>query len=167
MRLELNDRDSQNVIGAILGEMLFHMSKIKEYMNGVTPDEYAKNQMMRDALSMRLQAIGELAKSLTKKGIDSNDDLKQKFPYFEWDDLKGMRDIIAHNYSRVDISFPWQAFEATLPELENIIRELCREYPAIKEATDFSLRLLESQSRTNIEDYMEFHGVSFGMEGPK
>ncbi len=41
-----------------------------------------------------------------------------------WDDVAGMRDIIAHQYDRVDLNIVWQVIQRNIPELLNLITPL-------------------------------------------
>ena len=52
-----------------------------------------------DAICMQLIAIGEALKNLDKI---TNNSLLPNYPQIDWKKVKGMRDIISHNYFDID-----------------------------------------------------------------
>lgn len=58
----------------------------------------ANGILILDAVSMRLQIIGELLKKIDK--IDST--LFNKYPEVEWEKIMRLRDIISHHYEMID-----------------------------------------------------------------
>ncbi|MCF8143021.1 MAG: DUF86 domain-containing protein [Deltaproteobacteria bacterium] len=53
---------------------------------------------MLDAISMRLQVIGESVKRIQKKGSS----LLSRFAEIEWDKIARFRDLVSHHYDHVD-----------------------------------------------------------------
>lgn len=60
----------------------------------MTPDGLT----MLDASAMRLQAIGETIKNISKK----HSELLNQYPGIEWNEIIKMRDLISHHYDDVD-----------------------------------------------------------------
>lgn len=67
--------------------------------------------------------IGELAGSLS-------DDLKKRNPDIEWSRIRGLRNIIDHNYGSVKTDLMWAVLTVRVPELKSrclaIIEDLKR-----------------------------------------
>lgn len=85
MRLDQNG--AQEFLGTILGELIFHINVLKANMKGVTPETYAQDRLVRDALSMRLQEIGEPVRRITGRNTDEFG-LEETFPDLPWGDCK-------------------------------------------------------------------------------
>ncbi|MBW1725431.1 MAG: DUF86 domain-containing protein, partial [Deltaproteobacteria bacterium] len=47
---------------------------------------------------MRLQVVGELLKKINK--VDNS--ILKNYPEIEWNKIKKLRDIVSHNYEKVD-----------------------------------------------------------------
>ncbi len=65
------------------------------------PDDFVLNSegiLILDAISMRLQIIGELLKKVDK--VDGS--LFEKYPDIEWKKIMKLRDIISHHYDIID-----------------------------------------------------------------
>lgn len=45
-------------------------------------------------------------------------------PTIEWRKIRGMRNIIAHSYARVDYSILWNALDQRMPEVKAYVRDL-------------------------------------------
>lgn len=90
-------------------------------------ERFEKSPVFRNACSMPLCQIGELAKHL------SNDALT-KMRGIPWKNVKGMRDFFVHEYHHMNIQTIWEAALEDVPAL----RKVCSEYlkAAAKEAAE-------------------------------
>ena len=70
-----------------------------------------------DAVSKRIEQVGELAKRLTPDALD-------RLGVIDWNGVKGMRDILAHDYSDVDMRIVRRAIRKELPALVAAIESL-------------------------------------------
>lgn len=162
----LENEDAQHFLGTIFGEIQFHIDILLEDMEGVTPELYSKNRIIRGNLCMRLQAIGELVKRISGKD-DDQFGLKREFPGFPWDNFKGMRNIIAHAYAKVDISYPWEAYSEAIPAIENVIQRVCESYPGVKDAMDITVSALSYNEKVSIDAYKNVYVDSVENNAPK
>ncbi|MAF62606.1 MULTISPECIES: HepT-like ribonuclease domain-containing protein [Pseudomonadota] len=65
--------------------------------------------------AFRLSIIGENANKLSNE-------LKSRHPHLPWLDMIGFRNIVAHEYHRVDPAMAWQAVQS-LDEIEAMVSE--------------------------------------------
>jgi uncharacterized protein with HEPN domain len=70
-----------------------------------------------DAVSKRIEQVGELAKRLTPDALD-------RLGVIDWNGVKGMRDILAHDYADVDMRIVRRAIRQELPALVTAIESL-------------------------------------------
>ena len=81
---------------------------------GKNEDEFKNNPIYRNAVSMPIQQIGELAKHLSENFISTHTEIP-------WKQIKGMRDWFAHQYLNMNLHVIWTtATEDLLP-----LRDYC------------------------------------------
>ena len=101
------------------------LQKIQGYCDDImfTHDEFHReyntfcnNPTYRNAIALCLLQIGELVKKLS-------DDFTQSHPSIPWRAIRGMRNVVAHEYGNIDIDTIWETSEAGIMEL----RDFCQE----------------------------------------
>lgn len=100
-------RDIKDAILAIHG----HLDRAGEEPVG------ADVALLHDALLFQFVVIGEAVKNLAPETRDSA-------PEIPWADVAGLRDLIAHEYFRIDIGRVLEIVERDLPPLEKAIDRL-------------------------------------------
>jgi len=101
-----------------------HISRLLEFANEKTFDDFCTNHMLYDATVMNLLQIGEQATRLD----DSFCIAHKNIP---WSAIKSVRNRIAHNYDGVDASIVWQIVKEDLPELAINIAKINNETSAL------------------------------------
>jgi uncharacterized protein with HEPN domain len=96
-------RDIQDAIAAI-----------HKHLEHVGETTAAKEDPLHDALLFQFVVIGEAVKHLSPETRDSA-------PEIPWADITGLRDLIAHEYFRIDIHRVLEIVERDLPPLEQTI----------------------------------------------
>lgn len=76
-----------------------------------------------------LEIIGEAAKQVP-------DDLRARYPDIDWRGMAGLRDVIIHQYDRIDPSVPFHVATAQLPPMIDRLRELIAEERRVAGETD-------------------------------
>lgn len=77
-----------------------------------------------DSICMQLITIGESLKNLDKV---TNGKLFLEYPEIEWKKVKGLRDIISHQYFDVNAEAIFYVCEAKLPELILVLKKMLTE----------------------------------------
>lgn len=101
-----------------LQHILDHCVMIENYLkqaNITKYDEFYMNEMLQDAVVMRLLAMGELTTHLTDEFKSSNS------VQVDWRNLKQLRNIIAHRYGSIQYDTIWEIIQNDLP----LIRDFC------------------------------------------
>ena len=92
--------------------ILKEIDDIHRFLDGMTEDEFCANNMCQKAVVMSLVNIGELSKSLTASYTD-------RIPGIPWRDIRGFRNIAAHNYGGLDMSEVWKTAMLDITSLEH------------------------------------------------
>jgi uncharacterized protein with HEPN domain len=79
-----------------------------------------EDPLLHDALLFQFVVIGEAVKNLTPETRESTPDIP-------WTDIAGLRDLIAHEYFRIDIHRVLEIVERDLPPLEQAIDRMLPE----------------------------------------
>lgn len=82
-------------------------------------DQFSADQRTMDACLMHLVNIGEMTTRLTDELIIISSDI-------EWHKIKGLRNIIAHDYFGIDYQEIWAIVSIHIPALRNSITKLLR-----------------------------------------
>jgi uncharacterized protein with HEPN domain len=81
-----------------------------------------EDPLLHDALLFQFVVIGEAVKHLTPQTREST-------PEIPWTDVAGLRDLIAHEYFRIDIHRVLGIVKRDLPPLEQAIDRLLKADP--------------------------------------
>jgi len=76
-----------------------------------------QTRMIQDAVIRNFEIIGEATKRLSQ-------DFRQAYPNIQWQRIAGFRDVLIHDYLRVDLDEVWGIVERNLPELKATIRAI-------------------------------------------
>lgn len=90
---------------------------IEEYVKGLDYSSWAKDRKTIDAVIRNLQIIGEAANHIPDQIQESN----MEIPWFQ---MKGMRNVLIHEYFGVDIDVLWRTVNEDLPRLKVQIHTL-------------------------------------------
>ena len=84
----------------LLINIIKHCNKINEKMNGLTKEEFDKNEDVIQIICFNILQIGELAKNFSPEFL-------AKYNKVPWQQIKGMRDKVAHGYDTIDMDRVW------------------------------------------------------------
>lgn len=109
---------------AIIRHMLKYCREIDEAIGFFGDDEsrFMESAVFRNAVSMPIQQIGELAKHLSDAFITAH-------PEIPWRQVKGMRDWFAHQYIRMDNTVIWGVIKDDLPPLRFFLEGIEKNFP--------------------------------------
>jgi uncharacterized protein with HEPN domain len=98
----------------LLQEILDAIELIKGYVRTLDYNDFAKNVEKQDAVFRRLEIIGEAVKGLPHE-------VRNRYPEIPWSDIAGARDVLVHEYFRVDLELAWVMVTVDLHDLEQDI----------------------------------------------
>ncbi len=80
---------------------------------------FDENELIQVWMVHYLMIIGEAVRSLDPA-------FKQKYSSIPWRQISGMRNILVHDYFRIDKRLVWETVENEIPKLKTRIEELLR-----------------------------------------
>jgi len=104
----MNERDK-----SVLGHIVRYCNEINDANDqfGNSLDALKANSVYKNAVSMCILQIGELV-------ILLSDELKIQYDEMPWHDIKGMRNIAAHQYHKFDLDTLWETITEDIPKLK-------------------------------------------------
>lgn len=100
-----------------LNDILENINDIKEFIKDYTFEKFMEDKKTINAVTRSFEIIGEAVSNLP-------DELKSKYNYVPWKDIKNFRNIIIHQYWSVDYEAEWSIIKTKLDILEKQIKEI-------------------------------------------
>lgn len=86
------------------------ITRIEEYTRG-GKDEFMKTFMIQDGVIRNFEIIGEATKRLSPE-------LRNTYSDVPWQQMAGLRDVLIHDYLKVNLNLVWQIIEQDLAKLK-------------------------------------------------
>lgn len=100
-----------------LEDIVESLELIAEYTSEMSQDLWRKDRKTIDAVIRNIEIIGEAASRVPE-------DIQELYPNIPWYQMKGMRNILIHEYFGVDFDVIWKTTKEDLPPLLEQIRKL-------------------------------------------
>jgi uncharacterized protein with HEPN domain len=84
--------------------------RIEAYTAGMTEEGFSADSMVQEAVSFNLIVIGEAAAALPEEFV-------QAHPEVPWKLMRGMRNVLAHQYFMTDVEVLWRTAVEDVPPL--------------------------------------------------
>lgn len=103
-----------------IDDILEAIERIMQYTAGMTWETFSTDDKTIDAVVRNVEIIGEAARHIP-------DDIVAQYPDIPWDSMRGMRNILIHEYFLVSVPILWQTVTRNLaplvPELRRLLSE--------------------------------------------
>ena len=99
------------------------MKDAQDVAAGHDLEDFRTDRQLRYAIERALEIIGEATSNLS-------DEMKARDPSIPWNAMRGLRNIVAHAYHRVDAKRVWTVVKQDLPETHEKIHVLLDEVRA-------------------------------------
>ena len=98
-------------------DILEAIDNIEDYVVGLEYRTFRADRKTVDAVERNLEIIGEATANLP-------DEILARWPEVPWRHMKGLRNLLAHEYFGVDSGILWQTIQEDLPALEPVLRKV-------------------------------------------
>jgi len=100
-----------------LAHIMEAIEKVEKYASSKTYEDLLSDSLLQDGVVRQLQVIGEACKLLSG-------DIKADNPQVPWGDIAGMRDMLVHQYFRIDLKKVWGTLKNDVPELKKAVEKI-------------------------------------------
>lgn len=111
----------QREAGAHLWDAAEAAKLVYEFARGRTESDFEADLVIRSAIERQLEILGEALNRLRRDDADT----AALVP--ELDRIVGMRNVIAHEYGRIDYEIVWRAVTTSIPALIPVLDVLVDE----------------------------------------
>lgn len=84
--------------------------QVLSYADGFTRSELEADGMRVSAILYQVLIIGEATKRLSQT-------VRDEHPEISWNNMAGMRDIVAHHYDEIDFGVLWNVLQFGIPDM--------------------------------------------------
>ena len=98
-----------------LHHMLERCERIGRFVRG-GKEAFLESDERQDAIIRNVEVIGEAAKHVSAE-------TRARIASLDWKAICGMRDVLIHNYSGVDLTEVWNVAEYRIPELQAALEQ--------------------------------------------
>ncbi len=109
------NRDSASLL-----DIVNAAKRVLLFAEGLDKSVLATNEEKQSAILYQVLIIGEATKRLSVE-------FRSQHLEIPWKDIAGMRDILAHQYDRVNLNTLWDAVQTDIPELLALLQPLLPE----------------------------------------
>ena len=95
------------------------IAKIQRYTANRTEDEFARDDLVVDAVVRNFQVIGEAARNVPQEAQAAH-------AHILWSSMMGMRNIIVHGYDVIRLDIVWRTIQDDLPTLVEPLRAIAQ-----------------------------------------
>jgi uncharacterized protein with HEPN domain len=89
---------------------------IASYVKDTAEADFLIDVQKQDAVIRRIEIIGEATAHLS-------DETRLEVPALPFRKMRGMRNIVAHDYANVDLNIVWQVATVHLPEVSAVLEK--------------------------------------------
>lgn len=102
---------------ARLEHILESIANTQSFTEGATLDTFASDKKDVRAVAYEFAVIGEAARNVPAE-------VQQRYPQLPWAEMQGMRNVLIHEYTRLDAKVLWDTLTEDLPPLAPLLRDV-------------------------------------------
>jgi len=99
-----------------IDDIIEAIDKIGRYVHGLGFEEWQKDEKTIDAVIRNIEIIGEAASHLPLE-------IQEQYQDIPWVMMKGIRNILAHEYFGIDLKIIWKTVKEDLPTLKKLLKK--------------------------------------------
>lgn len=102
---------------ASLLDMIQAGQLVLQFAQNLDRQQLETDLLTHSAILYQVSVMGEATKRLSFE-------FRKQHSEVPWSDIAGMRDVIAHQYDRLDLDIVWQVVQRNIPELLSLLTPL-------------------------------------------
>ena len=95
------------------------MTDAQQFAEGHTLEDFREDRKLRFAIERALEIIGEATSNVS-------DEVKAQDDALPWREMRGLRNVVAHEYHRVDPARVWRVVTQDIPRTQEKVRALLK-----------------------------------------
>lgn len=116
--MTVNERAQR--VNDYLAHMLEALRLVVTYTEGLSKADFVADKRTQQAVILNLITIGEAASRI----FSDHQEFAAAHPGIPWQQMRGMRNRMAHGYFDINIDVVWDTVESSLPDLERQLTAL-------------------------------------------
>jgi uncharacterized protein with HEPN domain len=101
-------------------DMLEALEDIRRYASGKSAEDFRSDRKTIQAVLYNLAVLGEAARFVP-------DDVIARHADIDWSKMRGLRNVLVHEYFGADVTIVWQTIESDLPPLADKLRQVLQD----------------------------------------
>jgi uncharacterized protein with HEPN domain len=98
------------------------VAQAQAYVHGMAFDDFQRDPKTVDAVTTRLIVIGEATRNVPEA-------VQASHPEVPWHKMQGLRNVIVHEYDRIDLRILWNVVHLDLPPLVPLLQAILEREP--------------------------------------
>lgn len=104
---------------ARIEDILESIYNLDDYTRGMTFKEFLNDKKTMKAAAYEIGIIGEAARYIS-------DEVKKNYPQVPWEKMQAIRNVVIHQYFRIDPEILWRTIKQNLPPLVTALQEILK-----------------------------------------
>lgn len=104
-------------------DILDSIDRVQRYTAGMTFEAFCADDKTIDAVVRNFEIIGEAARHIPP-------DIEARYPHVPWVEMRGMRNLLIHEYFGVSLSILWHTLTHNVPPLPPLLQTILDETDA-------------------------------------
>lgn len=101
-------------------DILTCIDSIQSFANGMTLDQFADDAKTIKAIAFEFSTMGEAVRAIPLT-------VREQHPEIPWGQMLGLRNVVVHEYFRIDEEVLWHTIQNDLPPLIPLLETLLRQ----------------------------------------
>ncbi len=102
-------------------DILSCAQNIRDYTEGMSFDAFLDDPKTVRAVAFEFTTIGEAARAIPPE-------IQKKFPDVPWGKMQGIRNVLVHEYFRLDEEILWEASQKDIPPLIAALQKIVQSH---------------------------------------
>ncbi len=106
-------------------DILLCAHNIRDFTTGMSLHGFLDDPRTSHAVAFEFTTMGEAARAMPT-------DVQKRYPHLPWEKMQAIRNVLVHEYFRIDEEILWRASQEEIPPLIAVLEEILRQNPPNK-----------------------------------